>query len=156
MCFRCTTSLRTRPHMYSHSCSASRVHLHLHVNLTVLLFSIHLRPCRKPLRKSFVIHLFARSTVRCSLLDLIMGYSAAAAPHKSWSSWVWSHNPPPPPLWWRPIVLAFHVETLVGNVYGSQSEGPQNSNFVVTRMWFHITLLNSFVLIFMEPRLCFG
>ena len=51
-------------------------------------------------------------------------------------------------------MLAFHVETLSGNVYGSQSEGPQNSNFVVPRMWFHITLLNSFVLIFMEPRLC--
>ena len=42
-----------------------------------------LQPWRKSLRKSFVMHLFERSTVWCSLLVLKMSYSAAAAAHKS-------------------------------------------------------------------------
>ena len=66
-----------------------------------------LKPWRKSLRKSFVIHLFARSTVRWSLLVLSMFCSPSASAHKSWSSWVWSHNPPPPvePGMWFHIIL---------------------------------------------------
>ena len=58
------------------------------------------QPWRKSLRKSFVMHLFERFTVWCSLLVLKMSSSAAAHAHKSWPSWLWRHNPsPPPPSW---------------------------------------------------------
>ncbi len=48
--------------------------------------------------------LFARSTVRCSLIVLKMSFSTAADTHKSCPSWVWSHNPPPPSHCWRSIL----------------------------------------------------
>ena len=44
------------------------------------------QPYRKSLRKSFVVHLFERWTVRCSLLVLKMCSSGVADTHKSWSS----------------------------------------------------------------------
>ena len=56
LCFRCASSLRTHPHMY-HPCTV--------------------QPCRKSLRKSFVMHLFERYTVWCSLLVLKMSSSEA-------------------------------------------------------------------------------
>jgi hypothetical protein len=82
-CFRCAASLRTHPHMYHQRSTPSCIHLHLHVKGTVLLSSLVLQAWWKSLRKSFVMHLFERSTVWCSLLELKMSYSAVASAHKS-------------------------------------------------------------------------
>ena len=71
------------------------------------------QPYRKSLRKSFVVHLFERWTVRCSLLVLKMCSSGVADTHKSWSSWLWRHNPSPPSPFWRSLWWFFVVPTSV-------------------------------------------
>jgi len=48
------------------------------------------------LSESFVMSLFVRCTVWSSVLVLNTRCSAAAAGHKSWSSWLCSRNPSPP------------------------------------------------------------
>jgi hypothetical protein len=89
LCFRCAVSLCTHPHMYLQRSATSRIHWQLHVKGAVSCPPWTVQPWRKSLRKSFVIHLFERSTVWCSLLVLKMSSSAAAHGHKSWPSWLW-------------------------------------------------------------------
>ena len=67
--------------------------LHLHISTGSCMSKVRsscppctVQPWRKSLRKSFVMHLFQRSTVWCSLLVLKMSSSAVAHAHKSWPS----------------------------------------------------------------------
>ena len=115
LCFRCAASLRTHPHMYLQRSGTSRIHWQLHVKCAVSCPPYTVQPWRKSLRKSFVMHLFERSTVWCSLLVLKMSSSAAAHAHKSWPSWLWRHNPSPPPHFSGPLRRLFVVPTLGGH-----------------------------------------
>ncbi len=86
LCFRWDASRHTHPHMYHKRSVLSRIHLPLHVQGEVLLFFMYCVTWWKSLRKSFVMHLFERSMVWCSLLVLKMSSSTAAQAHKSWPS----------------------------------------------------------------------
>ena len=136
----------------------------LHCVLVVLLHCTHTFKCILTVVFLHLCTYSCMSTLRSSCSPYTWDHDENHS--ENLSSWTYLQDPPSgvhySPWAWVALQLqlhinpGFHVETLGGNVYGSQSEGPQNSNFVVPRMWFHITLLNSFVLIFMEPRLCLG
>ena len=76
-----------------------------------------LQSWRKSLRKSFVMHLFERSTVWCSLLVLKISYSTDVDAHKSWSSWLWRHNTSPVSPFLKTIPVVFRCSTLGGNFW---------------------------------------
>ena len=86
-----------------------------------------LPPWRKSLRKSFVMHLFERFTVWCSLLVLKMSYAAAAVAHKSWSSWLWRHNPSPPSSFWRTLCRTIRSQRGASKLTKTQT-GPGKSS----------------------------
>ncbi len=66
------------PNMYHQRSTPSRIHWQLHVKGVVSCPPYTVKPCRKSLRKSFVIHWFERSTVWCWLLVLKMSSSVSA------------------------------------------------------------------------------
>ena len=75
---------------WAHTLTCIVTGLHLQVctcrcmsNVRSSCFPCIVKPFRKTWRKSFVIHLFARSTVRCSLLTLRMSCSEVVDTHKS-------------------------------------------------------------------------
>ncbi len=85
-CFWCTLPLRTQRHMHHYRSAPSCIHLQLHVKGSVHLFSRHRESMEKISQESLVMPLFVRCTVCYSVLVLRMSGSAAASPHKSWSS----------------------------------------------------------------------
>jgi hypothetical protein len=123
LCFRCSASLRGHPHMYHQRSVPSRIHWQLHVKGAVSCPPYTVQPCRKSLRKSFVIHWFERSTVWCWLLVLKMSSSAAAHAHKSWPSWLWRHNPSPPPHFSKSIVAAFRCSNSRRKLFENMKKG---------------------------------
>jgi hypothetical protein len=116
LCFRCAVVLHTRS-------VPSRIQLQIHVKVTVLLFSIQCvtmaKVSQKILRRVLIwkIHGLVFTT-RVEVLK--MSWSVVADTHKSWPSWLWSHNPPPQLPFWRPIVVVFRCSHSLWESFGNK------------------------------------
>ncbi len=97
--------------------------LSLHVKVTVLLFSIQCVTMAKVSQKILRCVLIRKIhglvfTTRVEVLK--MSWSTVADTHKSWPSWLWSHNPPPQLPFWRPIVVVFRCSHSLWKSFGNK------------------------------------